>query len=54
MITRKLSYEKEYRYTLIIDSLCWSLLKVHSSLMQHFLLAAYYSSTILTHSFSPQ
>ena len=52
MITRKLNYEKDYKFTIIIGSECWNLLDGHSSLMQHFLFAAYYSNNILTHGFT--
>lgn len=54
MITRKLNFEQEYRFSLIVGAECWSLLKAHSSLMQHFLLAAYYANCILAHGFTPQ
>ena len=53
MITRKLNYEREYGFSLVLGAECWRLLKVHSSLMQHFLFAAYYANNILTHGFTP-
>ena len=54
MVTRKLNFEWEYRYSLIVGAECWNLLKAHSSLMQHFLLNAYYANCILAHGFTPQ
>ena len=54
MITRKLNYESEFKYSLILGAECWGLLKAHSSLMQHFLLASYYARNVLTHGFTPQ
>ena len=53
-ITRKLNSQQEYVFSMVIGRECWKLLTQHHSLMQHFLLTAYYAFNILTHGLTPQ